>query len=189
MYNRAPGGDCYGWITFANNISFVYKSRVAGFLAWICVADYAYGDWHNGYLYVGIIQTVLAGAIMASLPLWKKASVRALGFEDGEKITSDSSESSNAMPKGESHPLSMREIFALPGAKEVMLAFFCYCGLEQTSFLWVSSYINMHLGIAAVFRPYSKAHIYFPVSRVYPCTIGSDGSYARAFMQKAYTKK
>ena len=107
------------------------------------------GDWHNGYLYVGIIQTVLAGAIIASLPLWKKASVRDLGFEDGEKITSDSYESSNAMPKGESYPLSMRGIFALPGAKEVMLAFFCYCGFEQTSFLWVSSYINMHLEISA----------------------------------------
>lgn len=107
------------------------------------------GDWHDGYLYVGIVQTVLAVFLIAGLPLWNQSSVRKLEFEKGEKYYSDSFESSNSMYEGESHPLSMREIFTLPGAKEVMLAFFCYCGLEQTSFLWVSSYINMHLGIAA----------------------------------------
>lgn len=32
-------------------------------------------------------------------------------------------------------------------AKEVMLAFFCYCALEQTCILWGSSYFVMHIGM------------------------------------------
>ena len=43
--------------------------------------------------------------------------------------------------------LTLKEIFAIPGAKEVMLAFFCYCALEQTGILWGSSYLVLHLGM------------------------------------------
>lgn len=106
------------------------------------------GDWHNGYLYVGIIQTILAVILIASLPLWKKTSVRKLSFESSS-TTSEGESGKTISSEVESKPLTLKQIFALPGAKEVMLAFFCYCALEQTSFLWVSSYINMHLGIAA----------------------------------------
>ena len=44
-------------------------------------------------------------------------------------------------------PLTMKQILGIPGAKEVMLAFFCYCGLEQTCILWGSSYFVMHNGL------------------------------------------
>ena len=40
-----------------------------------------------------------------------------------------------------SKPLSLKEILGIPGAKEVMISIFCYCALEQTASLWVSSYL------------------------------------------------
>lgn len=43
------------------------------------------------------------------------------------------------MPKA----LTLPQVFALPGAKEVMLCFFCYCALETTAGLWASSYLTL----------------------------------------------
>ena len=45
-------------------------------------------------------------------------------------------------------PLKLREILHIPGAKEVMLCFFCYCTVEQTANLWASSYLTLHRGVA-----------------------------------------
>ena len=39
--------------------------------------------------------------------------------------------------------LTLPQVFALPGAKEVMLCFFCYCALETTAGLWASSYLTL----------------------------------------------
>ena len=39
--------------------------------------------------------------------------------------------------------LSLKEILAIPGAKAIMLCFFCYCAIEQTTMLWASSYLNL----------------------------------------------
>lgn len=36
----------------------------------------------------------------------------------------------------------------IPGAIQIMIAFFCYCALEQTVALWASSYLVLHKGIA-----------------------------------------
>ena len=47
-----------------------------------------------------------------------------------------------------SKALSLREILAIPGAKNIILAFFCYCALEQTTGLWASSYMVLHKGVA-----------------------------------------
>jgi fucose permease len=44
-------------------------------------------------------------------------------------------------------PLTMREICAIPGAKEIIIAFFCYCALEQTAILWASSYFVLKDGL------------------------------------------
>ena len=55
----------------------------------------------------------------------------------------------------EAQALSLREILRIPGAKEVVGAFFCYCALEQTAGLWAGSYLALHRGLseerAAVF--------------------------------------
>ena len=84
--------------------------------------------WSGGYWIIAILQVILSGAIVASLPLWKKSA---------------NAESKEAASK----PLSMKQIFTIPGAKEVVIAFFCYCGLEQTAGLWASSYLVLKDGL------------------------------------------
>lgn len=87
------------------------------------------GHWSSGYRCIGVIQLVLTAVLLLSLPLWKSA-----GSEgEGEKAK----------------PLSLGEIFAIPGAKPLLLAFFCYCALEQTMGLWAGSYLAMYRGFPA----------------------------------------
>lgn len=88
--------------------------------------------WNAGYKYVGIIQIVLTAILIFSLPLWKGRTVQ---NENGEEV------------EVESKALSLPEIIRIPGAKEIMVAFFCYCGLEQTAGLWASSYLVLQRGI------------------------------------------
>lgn len=38
--------------------------------------------------------------------------------------------------------------FPISGVKEVLVTFFCYCSLEQTTSLWASSYLVLNRGIA-----------------------------------------
>ena len=47
-----------------------------------------------------------------------------------------------------SKPLKLKDVLAINGAKEIMLTFFCYCGLEQTVILWGASYLVLGCGIA-----------------------------------------
>jgi fucose permease len=97
--------------------------------------------WNGGYLAISLIQVVLTAALFLSLPLWKKT---------GSESTAD-------VP---SKALTLKQTVAIPGAKEVMLGFFCYCALEQTAILWASSYLVMHHGLEAD-RAASLASLYF----------------------------
>ena len=36
----------------------------------------------------------------------------------------------------------------MPGAREVIFTFFCYCALESTAGLWASTYLVLHHGVA-----------------------------------------
>lgn len=81
----------------------------------------------GGYQIVGIIQLILTGILLITLPLWKNT------------VSPQSTVSK---------PLTIKEIMNLPGAKAVFLTFFCYCGLESTAGLWASSYLVLHKGIA-----------------------------------------
>lgn len=89
-------------------------------------------NWNGGYRYIGILQVILTFILFISLPLWKKKKKDAASESDA---TSD-------------HILTLREIFAIPGVKSVMLMFFCYSAIEQTSGLWTSSYLVLHKGVA-----------------------------------------
>jgi len=84
--------------------------------------------WTLGYRTVGLIQLGLTAVILLSLPLWKG---RAAAGVPAEKVK----------------PMSIRELVALPGAKEIMITFFCYCALESTAGLWASSYLVFHHGV------------------------------------------
>lgn len=89
--------------------------------------------WNSGYRIIAILQIILTAVLIFSLPLWKKHSNTII--DNGDNITSK--------------PLSFKEIIKIPGAKEVMLCFFCYCALEQTTGLWASSYLTLYKGISA----------------------------------------
>lgn len=86
--------------------------------------------WNTGYSMIAVLQTVLTAILLLSIPLWKRS---------GDQ-TADTPQKA---------PLTLKEIVAIPGAKEVMLAFFCYCALEQTAILWGSSYLVSHDGMDA----------------------------------------
>ena len=90
--------------------------------------------WNDGYRMIGLLQIVLTAILFVSLPLWKSRGAAA------------SFAKTPAADAG--RPLSLREILRIPGAREVMLCFFCYCAIEQTTNLWASSYLTLQQGIA-----------------------------------------
>ncbi len=90
--------------------------------------------WNMGYRYIAILQIVLTAILIFSLPLWKKGSDSDTGQTEKETAAK---------------PLTLRQIFNIPGAKEIMITFFCYCALEQTTGLWASSYLVLRRGLSA----------------------------------------
>ena len=89
------------------------------------------GPWTSGYRYIALFQILLSAVLFFSLPLWQG---RTAGTE-----------AEAASPQA----LSLGQVFCLPGAREVMLCFFCYCALETTAGLWASSYLTLTKGVAA----------------------------------------
>ena len=85
------------------------------------------GTWNAGYRTISVIQLVLTVVLIFSLPLWKKR----------PKVVDTSGNETEAKP------LSLKEILRIPGVKEVLACFFCYCALETTAGLWASSYLTL----------------------------------------------
>lgn len=90
--------------------------------------------WNMGYRYIAILQIGLTSILFISLPLWKKNNPAV--STDAEPASSDN------------HVLTLREIIRLSGAKEIMIAFFCYSAIEQTTGQWGSSYLVLHKGLS-----------------------------------------
>lgn len=88
-------------------------------------------QWQAGYRYVAVMQIVISAILFLSLPLWK-----------GRKVSNEEQTAAS------SAPLSLRQVIAIPGVKEIIITFFCYCALEHTAMLWVSSYLVLHVGFA-----------------------------------------
>ena len=86
--------------------------------------------WNAGYRIISVLQIVLTAILIFSLPKWK-----------GQNRSSGESASGRVLP--------LKEIFAIPGAKAIMICFFCYCSIEQTVMLWASSYLNLAKGADA----------------------------------------
>lgn len=84
------------------------------------------GSWNNGYLIISIIQIILTFIILMSMPLWKNNKEN-----EFQRVKS----------------LSLKEIWNLKGARFIIIAFFCYCALEQTCGLWASSYLVIRFDI------------------------------------------
>lgn len=85
-------------------------------------------SWNIGYRGIGWLQIILMAALLLSLPLWKERRC-----DNGE-----------AGGKG----MSLRKTLHIPGAKQIMIAFFCYSAVEQTTALWASSYLTLYKGVS-----------------------------------------
>ena len=125
-----------------NYVAVHYSSRV---MSWVhcmwglgaSVGPYVMGfaltggmSWNMGYRIISVFQVILTAVLLLSLPLWAKRNTEPTE-ENGEQTAA----------------LSLKEVFSISGAKELMLAFFCYCAVEQTAILWGSSYLVMHHGV------------------------------------------
>lgn len=90
------------------------------------------GTWNGGYRCIALIQIALMAVLLLSLPLWK-------GRPQAE----------NAAGAVDAKSLSVREAVKISGVKNVLICFFCYCALEQTTGLWASSYLTLYKGVPA----------------------------------------
>ena len=86
------------------------------------------GVWTTGYRLVACVQLVMAAVLFFTRSAWTRGSA-------------------GAAAETPHRPLTMKEILAIPGAWEIMVAFFCYCALEQTAGLWAASYLVLDRGI------------------------------------------
>ena len=89
----------------------------------------AKGDsWNSGYQTIAWIQIGLVAILIFSLPLWVKS--------NGKQETNSDSKSSNLLGL----------LTTLPGLKQALLVFFCYCTIEATFGLWGASYLVFERG-------------------------------------------
>ena len=87
--------------------------------------------WASGYRIIGCIQIALTACIVFSLPLWTRQSQNSASAEEHRNV------------------LSIREAVRLPGAKAILAAFLCYCGLEASCGFWAASWMVSVRGISA----------------------------------------
>ena len=92
--------------------------------------------WEWGYRIVALLQFALTAGLFASLPLWKRRAAR---------LSPPSAEAAPAQEAPQKH--SLLRTLRLRGVGLVLVAFFCYCALEQTTMLWASSYLVAHRGV------------------------------------------
>lgn len=93
-------------------------------MGWALAGPYS---WRLGYFTIGVVQVVIVILLFWSLPLWKQRQVNT-------KVEVTKS-------------LSFRQVLSIKGAKEIMVAFFCYCALEQTTGLWAASFLVIKGGL------------------------------------------
>lgn len=108
--------------------------------------------WNKGYQAIGVIQTVLVTGLVLSLPLWKNTKNR---METGDK-----QEDVVKQEKG----MKLIDIIKIKGAKNILIAFFCYCALEASTGLWASSYLVFHKGINSETAAKWAALFYFGIT-------------------------
>ncbi len=88
--------------------------------------------FRSGYMILFIIQAALTAVLFFSKPAWKmKESHAETSEHKSEKI------------------LTLREILKISGVPQIMIAFACVCGIEQTAGLWASSYLVLNRGVVA----------------------------------------
>lgn len=122
------------------------------------IMEFALGGnqtWNMGYRYIGMIQTALVLILFVSLPLWKNRNAENRLTKTGANVSESDAASEYSAGKAPDSaatsndaPLTIRQILAIPGAKEIMVAFFFYEAVEQTASLWAGSYLALHIGLS-----------------------------------------
>ncbi len=87
-------------------------------------------SYRSGYMILFIIQFILSVIIFISSPIWK------------------SNSKSIASQNKRTRTLSLKEIFKIRGVKQILLAFFCFCSIENITGLWASSYLVYFRGVS-----------------------------------------
>lgn len=87
--------------------------------------------WNRGYRIISITQIALTAVLLISLPLWKQNSTAQSEEKSVEKA------------------LSLPETFKIQGVPFMLITFFSYSAVEQTSMLWASSYLVQYRGVNA----------------------------------------
>ena len=86
--------------------------------------------WNIGYRSIAVLQVLLALSLVCTLPIWKKAQVKA-----EEKVI-------------EAKSIGIAEMMKMSGVKSGLTAFFCYCALESVAGLWAASYMVIYRDIS-----------------------------------------
>lgn len=95
------------------------------------------GSWTDGYNTVGWIQFFLVFILLISMSLWKK--------ETAEPHTNNDVKTKT----------SFKTLLDIPGVRQALIVFFCYCSIEATFGLWGASY----LVVARKFEPDNAARL------------------------------
>ena len=129
-----------------NYVALHYKARAMNFLhaiwgvgtlvgPFLLSYFFAHGfSWRYGYITIGSLQAAICIIILLSRNLWRKA---------GESTITSSGEKPEIKENA-----SLSAALKQPGAKAAMLGFFSYCAFEQTSMLWVSTYLVSSKGFS-----------------------------------------
>lgn len=88
--------------------------------------------WRGGYSIISILQFIITAILFISLPLWKKV-------EDIDNIHEENNER---------RAKSLSEVLHIKGVIYILVAFFCYSAVEQTTILWCASYLVLNRSIA-----------------------------------------
>ena len=91
--------------------------------------------WNMGYRYISYIQLGITLIAFLSIPLWKK------------KASLSFSEDTDAIP--DAKPLPLKDVLRIPNAKNILLCFFCYCGIESIMFVYASTFMKLQFHATA----------------------------------------
>ena len=94
--------------------------------------------WNHGILTVSILLFAVSLMLFVTLPIWNKAKE----IEEKRKVDSQQA------PEKEKKPLGYGVLFRNPIFYLAMVGFFCYCAMEGTTGLWLSTYLTHEKGLS-----------------------------------------
>ena len=97
-------------------------------------------NWQTGYRIISVVQFVIAGIILVTLPLWK-VNKGSLSSEGSGVKNSDSKKDKQTKVIGIIGSLRIK------GVPYLLIGFMCYCSAESTCMYWIASYLIETRGV------------------------------------------